>query len=412
MHQKKRLINLFSACGVASNFSIDPTLDIELTTNNLRDFLDHGIFAARDAFQLQAENSAQINKMIADLERLSGVRLVLEDSSFPHTDNMQVLEKFQKLTDRMLISGLYRELAGIDIELGAITYIEDGSNVTLSRTDSADEWYSFLEKQDWKKIEADRLFSWKVASDRQQLLDKQEYEKNEKEKQIAALLGALCFDRSYFDKFEAQLSVDKIPGLEFDGSDDYMSQETADEIRNSESNFLDKILSNKGIFRDLKKDVKKKLKNLHLSYAANMPDGVKYHLSPLGDLQISTKIKLKEFVDILQTHGPRAVELAREEAHWEHIRDYVEVRLGLKQLTADKMFYFTETEAVQKARSALKRLHDSVDSIKTHLLSGLTLAISNHYGISRNGVIYLKWDFKSDELLFLERPKEPINEST
>lgn len=213
-------------------------------------------------------------------------------------------------------------------------------------------------------------------------------------------MGIRAFELKAFNKFEAQVSHDGTSKAYDDDEPDDIGNKTVD-YQKMVATFLDALVAQKPLLGNYKSQYGRKMRNLELLYCPNMPGSLTHHLAPTGEMQISTSLPPKKLVELLQEHGKRALELAREESNWEGIRDFVQVRLGLKMLTVDYTFFYMVNDAVHKSRQAFKKLQQCADSIRGGIMSGLVVAVSDHYGVSFDGTIYIKWDFQAEDLVLL-----------
>lgn len=72
---------------------------------------------------------------------------------------------------------------------------------------------------------------------------------------------------------------------------------------------------------------------------------------------ISSRMTAKEVVDLLTTKVATLQELIREEDKAEGVRDYVATRLGLKVLSVDYTYFYSDPLSVFQSRNAYEKLH-------------------------------------------------------
>jgi len=144
-----------------------------------------------------------------------------------------------------------------------------------------------------------------------------------------------------------------------------------------------------------------------------MPTDIKYYIDRAGELFVSTRITAKDLMDLLNDKLPTMLELQRAEQKYSANRDFVEVRLGLKILSMDYNYYYSHKDAVQHCNEATEKLQRLSEKLRALQLSGMTMAISDHYGLNVDGSLFIKWDFTDEEVvLLLEGVKEKQDKST
>jgi len=272
------------------------------------------------------------------------------------------------------------------------------------RKNDVEDWVSFIRNFDWQDLQMQKAIQWKKLAEE----DKRQKEVDSRciplEAEVTNLLGIFKVTKLGYNKFECQKTAEDELIKQISGSKLNEEEETEDITGgfNQYLQFLEKMVKRKDQLRMQKQKYGKKFRRLELSVSPNMPKGMLYHLDPTGLLRVSAQATPEEVFTILQSQGPKAVELSRQESDWESIRNFSEVRLGLKSLTVDYSFFYSVPNSLARSRHAFKRLQEIVDTLRTSFpLSGRTLAISDHYGLGAHDAIFIKWDFRSDDVVLL-----------
>jgi len=79
------------------------------------------------------------------------------------------------------------------------------------------------------------------------------------------------------------------------------------------------------------------------------------------------------------------------------MRSYIQTRLGLQTLETEDSFYIS-SDALMKERSTLMSLKTYADKVRESPMSGLSVYISDRFGIGHNGALYIKWDFTTGDM--------------
>lgn len=161
---KRRLMNLFSACGIESDFTFEKDVWIPSDTASLQEFLASSLFQARDSLQKATTHNTYVNRIISDLQRKFGFRVNIEtgaDSYYSPTENREAIDKFVFVISNLEQAGWMSKgfLKGIEIGLDSEneTSARDAEgSVYLSRREGKEDWELFLQKVDWNEVHADR----------------------------------------------------------------------------------------------------------------------------------------------------------------------------------------------------------------------------------------------------------------
>eukprot|EP01111_Echinosteliopsis_oligospora_P012930 TRINITY_DN4511_c0_g1_i1.p1 TRINITY_DN4511_c0_g1~~TRINITY_DN4511_c0_g1_i1.p1 ORF type:complete len:571 (+),score=97.83 TRINITY_DN4511_c0_g1_i1:72-1784(+) len=403
---KRRLMSLFSKTGIESDFQLEADVWTPPDTENLRDFLSHSLPTARDIIGKASINTNTINQVIADIERRTRMKINMATglaSEYTSVSNKKTIDQFDTLMNQ--IATTLPLLQGLEVNFDTETSTSEmgaGYGLYLSRTETLQEWESFFKRHDWAKIQMEKNLSQKKHLEEERAQHKANEARIVREEKLAAQLGIRSLKSISFNTFECQYSADQ-PSKPLFSPEETEGTEGEIDVSKILGDFLDKLTDNKKVasFKNENQKIFKKLKGLEVHICPNMPVNMPYHLSTTGELRISALCTPEQFLKILLEQGPKAQELTRDQDKWETTRDFIEVKLGLSTMTADYTFAYAIPNATAKIRLALGRLQKIAENLRTHKLSGMTLAISDHYGLSPDGVVYIKWDFPDEDITYL-----------
>ncbi|KAF2074961.1 hypothetical protein CYY_003746 [Polysphondylium violaceum] len=395
-HIPGQLAKLFGLCALPTDF----VTEIEQIDNikqpsiegSLKDFLlDNKRYVYHTLIE-SAKQKAELDTFVRRIKREHDINVVLttsaDSSNFTYQENYHALYHFSDIMSRWrpVVTGnasaekILRSLR-FNLDHSEVNYISPDPMIFLDRS-SPENWESYLNNINWD-----------------QLRDEIQYEKEESKKRNAQFVK----ERSEFEKHLYELEkLFKFRSIQWNEHDD-PSEDPNSYLPHNEQmtecySFTTMLLKHKYEIQTL---VKTKLKNQHkvrinVGITPNLHKS-KSFIDFQGTLRVSTKITFQEFIDILVDQYASCVEAVKKVEVYEPMRDYAQVRLGLRELTT--LTSFAYSHGTDKVFEAYKKLYDNADTLRELGLSGFTIIITDYYSVSKNGEIYLKWDFNVQDII-------------
>jgi hypothetical protein len=170
---KRRITQLFSACGLEGDFTFEHDVYIPPDTENLQDFLASALSHARESIKKASVHTTFVNTALSNIERKYGIHIDMstgEDTYWAPSENKEVAEKLVRLfdlleADEWMKKGLMKGAeVGMDSESEQCTQDTSGK-VYLSRKEAVEEWEQFSRGLNWKKIHERRAEVLKTLND-------------------------------------------------------------------------------------------------------------------------------------------------------------------------------------------------------------------------------------------------------
>lgn len=164
---KRRLMNLFSACGLEPDFTFDQDVWLPPDTENISEFLGASLGHARDVLQKAAMHTNHVHIILSELERAFGIKVNMYtgyDSYWAPSENREVADRLVKLFRGIDALKFTNQIKGVEFALDSETEtcaLDNNGVVYLSRKENVDEWEEFLRKLDWAKLHAQRAIAEK-----------------------------------------------------------------------------------------------------------------------------------------------------------------------------------------------------------------------------------------------------------
>jgi len=408
-HIPGQLSKLFGQCSLPTDFATE----IEQIDNikqpsiegSLKDFLlDNKRYVYHTLIE-SAKQKTELDTFIRRIKREHDISVVLttsaDSSNFTYQENYHALYHFTDIMSRWKSSvtgnaaaeKILRSLR-FNLDHSEVNYISPDPMIFLDRS-SPENWESYLNNINWE-----------------QLRDEIKFEKEQSIKRNAQFVK----ERSEFEKHLYELEkLFKFRSIQWNEHDD-PTEDPNNYLPHNEQmtecyTFTSMLLKHKSEIQTL---LRTKLKNhkfrINIGITPNLHKS-KSFIDFQGTLRVSTNITYQEFMDILVDQYQICLDSVKKIEMYEPMRDYAQVRLGLRELTT--LTSFAYTHGTDKVFEAYKKLYDNADNLRELGLSGFTIIITDYYSVSKNGEIYLKWDFNVQDIIRqLSAPQpEESNES-
>ena len=170
---KRRISQLFAACGLDGDFTFEHDVWIPPETENLRDFLASALTHARESLKKASVHTSFVHATLSNIERKYGIRIDMstgEDAYWAPSENREVAEKLVRLFDLLEADGWMAKGYMTGVEVGMDSESEQcaqdtSGKVYLSRRDGVEEWEHFLREVNWKQVHERRAKVLKSKND-------------------------------------------------------------------------------------------------------------------------------------------------------------------------------------------------------------------------------------------------------
>eukprot|EP01133_Synstelium_polycarpum_P011201 gene11201-13060_t len=411
-HVPDQLAKLFGACNLPTKFLTEigqvDNFQRPRINGSIRDFLLDNRHYARQMSADAAKERTELEGALRKLRREIGVNLTMNvdpvDSTHSAADSYQALQEFAdayqewraNLSDKERADKLVNSLQ-YNLNYSDINYTSTDPVIFLDRS-SPETWRGYLARMDLKEL------SSQVQQDREEKQRKMaEFTKKKKD-----------FD-SHTRELERLLRVRSISWkFHDDPTDDphhYLGNHDQMDLCQS---FTSMLINNKAQIQKILNSHKNlKMKNLNIGISPNLRKS-EYLIEMDGVLKISTRVSFDAFMQIILQNNEKAIEVQRLADKMEQMRDYVQVRLGLKELTTLNAFVYTH--GYEKVYAAYQRLHEESEKLRSLQLNGLSIIIADYYSISRAGELFIHYDFTVEDFIAAisapPAPEEDVNGST
>ncbi|KYQ90517.1 hypothetical protein DLAC_09142 [Tieghemostelium lacteum] len=415
-HVPTQLSKLFAMCDLPSDFitEIDQVDNVKQPDleSTLKDFLLDNKKYVKQVLYESANQKAELDQLIKKVKRELDLNIQLtttpSESNFTYKENYfalhQVIEDLSKWKEGLKekvatvsdIKAREEILKNIKFNLNhsEINYTSPDPVVYLDRS-SPETWPGYL-----NRIKFPELLE-EVKNEKAEAIKRHTKFNNEKKE----------FEK-HFTELEKLLKVRSIRWVDHDDPREehnhYMEQH--DQMTQC-LEFTKMLIKNKQqLQQSLKSGKLKDLKmRVNIGICPNLKSKVS-HIDMDGTLKVSPLVGFDQFIQILADNYQSSMETAKLLEKYEAIRDYAQVRLGLRELTCLNMF--VHEHGFEKVYQAYQKLYDSADRIRDIGLSGFTIIIGDYYSISKQGDIFLKYDFSVDDIIRQLTAPEKENDAT
>ncbi|GAM17111.1 hypothetical protein SAMD00019534_002860 [Acytostelium subglobosum LB1] len=399
-HVPDQLALLFGQCELPTRFiteinQVDNFKQPKIN-GSIKDFLlDNRQFARQMSTDAQKERR-DLEGMLRKLRRELEVNVTMNvdpvESTFTFQENYTALQDFADIYQewKAAVSPAYKRLVSsmqFNLNYSETNYTSNDPTVYLDRA-SPESWKGYLSRMDLRELE-----------------DQVKQEREEGQKKMASFTK----HKKEFDNNSRELTkLLKVRAVNWrfhdDPSDDphaHLGQNDQMELCES---FSAMLLKNKVQIQKIVRTNNYRLNGLNIGISPNLKKA-DYYIDMDGTLKISTRCSVNQFMEIIGAHHEEALKVQKESDRIEQLRDYVQVRLGLKELTTINAFVYAE--GYDKVFKAYQKLHEESEKLRNLELNGLCLIIADYYSISRAGEIFIKWDFSVEDFIAaLSAPKE------
>ncbi|KAM9963163.1 hypothetical protein ACTFIW_006386 [Dictyostelium discoideum] len=396
-HIPNQIRLLFEQCKLPTNFLteidnvdnvIQPTID-----GSLQNFILDNKHYIKKKLQISEKHKSELDALVRKIKRDLRVGVTIEtnpvDSSFTFQENYHALLHFQNVVKE------WRDKVAADAQDGSEIVTSGQFKFNLNYNDinftvpelccyldrsSPDTWAEYLNKLNLSLIKAENLEFRKSEEAKFKIMKKE----SEEARSNFTILEKLLKCRSF------QLSEHDDPS-----EDPNLYLDTSKQITQSLA-FTSMLIKNKSKLENLMKTRLKKVKFGNIAVVANLHKS-KFWVDIDGNLKINPNVTFEEFCDILESQHKIANEKDILSHKYESIRDYAQVRMGLKTLNVLSVFTYTHDH--QKVFDAYQKLYDAADRLRDLDLSGFSIIIADHYNITKSGNLIIKYDFNTEDLI-------------
>ncbi|EGC34535.1 hypothetical protein DICPUDRAFT_34848 [Dictyostelium purpureum] len=397
-HIPNQIRLLFEKCSLPTDFitEIEMVDNVKLPSidTSLRQFLLDNKLFIHQLLKNGEKQKTELDHIVKRLRKDLKVDIQLTtnpiDSGFTYHENLQALELFQEVYRNWSQQVLQKNTPGSElVRKNMLKYNLDytetnftsGDSIVYLDRSSTETWESYL-----KNLDLDRLKN----------------EIDEERAKIMENLKKLNQDRTEFNKNIPILTkLLKVRSIQYNEHDDptedpklYIepTEQMAETLK-----FSNMLLKRKSEIENLMKTRFKKIRtSFNLLITPNLHRS-RYLIDIDGSLKVNPNISFEEFMNLLESHSGLAIEQAKLSDRFESVRDYAQVRMGLKNLTCLSSFAYTYGPI--KVFEAYQKLADSSDRLRDIGLSGFTIVIGDYYSVNRSGEIILKYDFNTEDLI-------------
>ncbi|EGG22642.1 hypothetical protein DFA_04772 [Cavenderia fasciculata] len=397
-HVPDQLSKLFGYCNLATRFlteiqQVDSFIQPR-SNGSIKDFLlDNRHFAVQigdDSFKQSRDLEMMLKKVRRELSVQVQMTVNPIDSLYSFQENYLALQEFadvyvawrDSLTEAQRKDKSFTSLA-FNLNHSEINYASNDPIIYLDRS-SSETWASYLNRLDLKE-----------------LADQVKVERDENAKRVEKYIT----QRKEFDTHSKELTkLLKVRSINWMFHDD-PTDDPNHYLNNHDQMDLCLDFSKNVLIKNKNQITKlltgKRFNRLTIGICPNLRKS-KYYIDMDGVLKISTRVEFNEFIDIINNEHDKTIEVLKLSEKMETLRDYVQVRLGLKELTTLTSFVYTH--GYDKVYQAYQKLYDESEKLRNLQLNGLTLVIADYYSISRAGEIFVKYDFSVEEFIYAIGP--------
>ncbi|EFA82255.1 hypothetical protein PPL_04678 [Heterostelium album PN500] len=387
-----QLSKLFGMCHLPTKFitEIDQVDNFKQPKINgsIKDYLLDNRYAAKQMLVDSEKQKRDVENTLRKLRRELAVQLQMNvnpaETSFSFQENLNALQEF---TDAYLAVAaevpekhrrLFKSLQ-FNLNYAEINYTSNEPVVYLDRG-SPETWAGYLRRLDFNEIE-----------------DQVRQEKEENQKKVASFTKQKKEFDTNAKELEKLLRVRTVTWQYHDDPNDdpnhYLGLHDQMDLCQS---FTGMLLKNKLAIQKIMKHGNYKFSRLTVGVAPNLRKS-KFYIEMDGSLKVSTRCSFEDFMEILIDQYDNAIKVQKESEKIEQMRDYVQVRLGLRELTTLNAFIYSE--GYEKVFKAYQKLYEQSEKLRNLELNGLSIIIADYYSISRTGEIYIKHDFSVEDFI-------------